>query len=532
MQARVAGVTAEFFQFLTLNDDPIPEGAYDQGDYAAFIRNGEGGWAALTFFSGDLVGAGGGSPFVIAEATEDSTATYLILDPVAGKPSATGENTLFLAKAPFDRPAEGGIIGKVLGVNDAEPFQFQTLDGDQIPVGAWVEDDWLLFMRPEGIHFKLLTVFKADLGAGDTRTPFDRIAEVNAGRNAARADRRARRTRSDVAALGEEIAPAAFDGDDLTLDFANGFYRLMGERHHALRAAQGFSYARTGAKGEFATDRVVFQQANVPAILAGVGYYARNAVTNLLLNSAFLATQNVTVTAVEHTLSFIGTGSITLTGAHAAVLAGTGAKNRVSLTFTPAAGTLTVTVAGSVRLATLATGSLRGPIIISAGAQATVGADTLQVSYSLDDEPFFLFAKVDLKLAGFTARLLVLNEANSSNLIRFERLATGQLRVTPVVGGVAQAIGQIPAHLLDTVGTVVLGVRRDAAGKFSEAARHVNGTVVVAAPGAAAPMPPGMTRLDIGNHFGSDQPRSPIALVRCIRGDLTDAEITALLEAA
>lgn len=75
---------------------------------------------------------------------------------------------------------------------------------------------------------------------------------------------------------------------------------------------------------------------------------------NLLLNSATLATQNVTVTAQAYTLSFENTGTVTLSGASTAgPLVGTGVSNRVSLTFTPTAGTLTLTVSGTVTNAQL-----------------------------------------------------------------------------------------------------------------------------------------------------------------------------------
>ena len=75
---------------------------------------------------------------------------------------------------------------------------------------------------------------------------------------------------------------------------------------------------------------------------------------NLLLNTDTLSTQSLTVTAVEHVLSFTGTGTITLTGASTAgPLVGTGAGNRVSLTFTPSAASLTLTVSGSVTFAQL-----------------------------------------------------------------------------------------------------------------------------------------------------------------------------------
>ena len=69
---------------------------------------------------------------------------------------------------------------------------------------------------------------------------------------------------------------------------------------------------------------------------------------NLLLNSASLATQSRTVIADDYTLSFSGTGTVTLTGASTAgPLVGTG-TDRVELTFTPSAGSLTLTVSGDV----------------------------------------------------------------------------------------------------------------------------------------------------------------------------------------
>ena len=86
--------------------------------------------------------------------------------------------------------------------------------------------------------------------------------------------------------------------------------------------------------------------------------YPRCGVRNLLLSTATMSTQSATVTAVAHTLSFKGTGTVTLSGASTAgPLVGTGASNRVSLTFTPTAGTLTLTVSGSVTEAQLEVGS-------------------------------------------------------------------------------------------------------------------------------------------------------------------------------
>lgn len=75
---------------------------------------------------------------------------------------------------------------------------------------------------------------------------------------------------------------------------------------------------------------------------------------NWLLATTTLSTQNVTVLAGQMVLSFYGTGTVTLSGTSTAgPLVGTGVSDRVSLTFTPTAGTLTLTVSGSVTQAQL-----------------------------------------------------------------------------------------------------------------------------------------------------------------------------------
>lgn len=115
--------------------------------------------------------------------------------------------------------------------------------------------------------------------------------------------------------------------------------------------------------------------------------------TNLLLNSGSLSTQSVTVSANPHTLHFTGTGSITLSGAHSATLSGTGTgeENRVSLTFTPSAGTLVVTVSGTVTNGQLEEGSTPSSYIPTTGSQVARAGEQLvlpheNISWPAGDE--------------------------------------------------------------------------------------------------------------------------------------------------
>jgi hypothetical protein len=121
-----------------------------------------------------------------------------------------------------------------------------------------------------------------------------------------------------------------------------------------------------------------------PTTLAAKGLLVEEQRTNLLLNSATLSTQSVTVTATAHTLSFYGTGTVTLSGASSAgPLVGTGVyPNRVTLTFTPTAGTLILTVTGTVSNAQLEVGSFATSYIPTAAATVTRNADMASVATS------------------------------------------------------------------------------------------------------------------------------------------------------
>ncbi|MEN9885536.1 MAG: hypothetical protein RL758_114 [Pseudomonadota bacterium] len=108
-----------------------------------------------------------------------------------------------------------------------------------------------------------------------------------------------------------------------------------------------------------------------------------NVLLNSLLNGNNLATQNVTVTATAYTLSFYGAGTVTMSGAFSGSLVGLGAyPTRSTLTFTPTAGTLTLTVTGTVQFANLEAGLSATSFIPTAGAAVTRNVDSIVMSGS------------------------------------------------------------------------------------------------------------------------------------------------------
>ena len=143
------------------------------------------------------------------------------------------------------------------------------------------------------------------------------------------------------------------------------------------RASTGTYFDATGTMQSATTNTPRWDYDPVTHALRGM--LIEEARTNLLLNSATLGTQSVTTTAVATTLSFYGTGTVTLTGTSTAgPLTGTGVSNRVSLTFTPTAGTLTLTVTGTVTNAQLEAGAFATSYVPTTGTTATRAIEVCQ----------------------------------------------------------------------------------------------------------------------------------------------------------
>lgn len=138
------------------------------------------------------------------------------------------------------------------------------------------------------------------------------------------------------------------------LVLGNGFLHKTGKLQalKPLSALGELGLTRVGDTGTFVNEAgiVTPSLANTPRIDWSTGFprlLLEPQSTNLLANREVMANESIVVTATAHTLSFYGVGSVTLSGAATATLNGTGVNSRVTLTFTPTAGTLIITVSGS-----------------------------------------------------------------------------------------------------------------------------------------------------------------------------------------
>jgi Concanavalin A-like lectin/glucanases superfamily len=215
------------------------------------------------------------------------------------------------------------------------------------------------------------------------------------------------------------------------------------------------------------------------------GFLPEGARTNLFLNSETGVTQDVTVAATSHTLSFRGTGTITLSGTSTAgPLVGTGANDTVSLTFTPTAGTLTLTVSGSCTNVQLEAGAFRSSWIPTAGASVTRNADILKITGITLAYPYSLWVEYDR----------VQDTGTNETLIQLDPAATGNtesayLRVTSA--DKAEAALQNTSGL--NQGSVVSAASVSAGTVVKIAGRFASNAVNVALSGVAGTEDPSST---------------------------------------
>ena len=191
-----------------------------------------------------------------------------------------------------------------------------------------------------------------------------------------------------------------------------------------------------------------------PVTLVCKGLLIEESRTNLVFPSDTLTTQTRTVTAVAHTLSFYGAGTVVLSGAAIATVTGTGAyPTRTTLTFTPTAGSLTLTVTGSVTQAQLEAGSFAtsyiptttGPLARSADLCTITGADFTTV-YNESEHSMFVEAS-GMSHAGFPSYLSFDNSTAAEQSALAGYPSANRVVCAEVDGGTTFASVQLPITL-------------------------------------------------------------------------------------
>ena len=235
-----------------------------------------------------------------------------------------------------------------------------------------------------------------------------------------------------------------------------------------------FTRATVGTAEDLAGNIVQFASGEIRRTDRGL--LIEGARTNLFLNSATGGTQSVTVAAVAHTLSFRGTGTITLTGTSTAgPLVGSGAATRVTQTFTPTAGSLTLTISGSCTNVQLEEGAFVSSWIPTAGTSVVRNAEVLTVSSPGVVYPLSLFVEMERSTDSGAGSVFFDVNDNTNNERATLQVSGGDLPTATLVdGGAVQSNLSIGSAL--AVGTVAKLAGRFATNDAQAARAGVLGT--------------------------------------------------------
>jgi hypothetical protein len=250
-----------------------------------------------------------------------------------------------------------------------------------------------------------------------------------------------------------------------------------------------------------------------PVTLACKGLLIEESRTNLVFPSDTLTTQTRTVTAVAHTLSFYGTGTVVLSGVAVATVTGTGAyPTRTTLTFTPTAGSLILTVTGSVTQAQLEAGSFATSYIPTVASSVVRSADVCSITgsdfsgfYNSLEGSLLTSVRFNSPITNTNAQALVdINDATTANRLRYFRNVTN---------GFPRTLNTSNSSInVDIIGSVALSpfvTQKFSIGfKANDYAFYVNTSQIGTDNLAALPISP--TTLTIGNAGSGVTPQIPL----------------------
>lgn len=303
-----------------------------------------------------------------------------------------------------------------------------------------------------------------------------------------------------------------------------GVQETLGAVMNHTRASDATYFNALGAMVTAAADVPRFD--HDPSGPLPVGLLTERAGSNLIVNSDAPAGQNVTVTNVAHVLSFYGTGTVDLTGAHVETIVGSGAfPTRTKVTFTPSAGTLTIAFSGTVVSPQLEEANEPTSYIASGASAGTRAGDNASVALGtwFSGTQGTLVFSGSLRDAVANDRLVEIDDGSSSSRVSIlwnTVLNKPQLQVWDS--------GSLQAAILPDGSALALGDTFRVAIAFSanDFAISLNGgTVATDTSGTVAA---GLSFLRIGRAAGGGQCNLATESVVYYDQRLSDAELQAL----
>lgn len=210
-----------------------------------------------------------------------------------------------------------------------------------------------------------------------------------------------------------------------------------------------------------------------PTALTCQGQLIEETRTNLFLNSLIdgtnLSTQSVTLSAVAHTMSFYGSGSVTVSGGHSATVAGVGDfPSRKTYTFTPTAGSSTFTVSGDVKFAQLEAGAFATSYIPTTATSLTRNADVVSMTgtnfsswFNASEGAFVARYLTYVNAATNNPRVFEVSDGTTSNRSRCYVTATGAFTQVSSGGSSVASLGVTLANPLNAYNQVCFAYKVD-----------------------------------------------------------------------
>ena len=307
-------------------------------------------------------------------------------------------------------------------------------------------------------------------------------------------------------------------------DFTTNRALFAGADVGAVTSTPGWSFTRATDGTYYNSDGSITTFASGEPRRSTRGLLIEEARTNLFLNSAVGATQTCAVSsAATYTLSFRGTGTITLSDAFVGSLVGTGANNTVSLTFTTTTTSLTLTVSGSCTNVNLEFGLGPSSWIPTTGASATRNADVANVNSPGVNYPLTLFVEYQRAFDGGQAvALLRLDDGTVDERALLGITGSDLARAVVVDGAVQQAD-------ITIAGALVINTVYKQAGVFAtnRVQLCIGGTLGTEDVAATMPATPTAVRFGTSD-LGANQPYAYLRRAAIFNTALSDANLQAV----